>query len=338
MFIFECESPQLKGAMIYIQQSNWDRAKDLLLEAVDVNPKDAKAHYWLGRCYGQDAEYVKMNQHFVETKQISPVFNKDIEDALSYYYQQHYNRGINSFNSAMKREGEDKEKLLNQTIEELKIALMIIDDDINSLVGLGTAYLQVKNETEAIENLEKAIEIDPNNTRALSNLGLFYSNRADQNNSNDDYSKGVEYFEKIVEIDPGNVSIIQRLAYSYDKLGETEKALGAYDKAIEAFPENPDLYFNKAATIYKLGKNEEAIQLFNKVIEMNPEDYDALTNVGQIYIEQENFEQARPVFEKATQVKPDGKNAWDGLVVVYTRLGLVDEANKALEKSKELEK
>jgi len=337
LFLTRCESPQLKGAMIYIQQSQWDKAKNLLLEAVDVNPKDGKAHYWLGRCYGQDGEYIKMNQHFEEAKKVTPNFNKDIEDARTHFYQQHYNRGINSINSAVNRQGEDRERLINQAIEELKIALMIREDDVNATVALGMAYLQVRNREEALKYLNKTIELDPNNTRALTNLGLYYSEQAKIDENNELYRKAVEYFEKVLEVDPGNINVLQRLAFSYDELGETEKAIQAYDEAIEAFPDNADLYFNKAASLYRMDRKDEAIELFNRVIEMNPEDEDALLNIGQIYTELENFEEARPVLEKVIELNPENKTAWEFLVMVYTRLGNMEEANKALEKVKTLQ-
>jgi len=338
LLIVRCESPQLKGAMIYIQQSQWDKAKNLLLEAVDVNPQDAKAHFWLGRCYAQDGEFAKMNQHFEITKKITPKFNKDIDDARQYFYRQHFNRGINSFNASLNRQGENRDRLLNQAVEELKIALIIIKDDINSLVGLGTAYLQLGKNDEAVKVLQKAIEIDPKNKRALTNLGLYYYNEGVTENKTEYYKKAVDLFEKVLEIDPGDVKVIQRLALAYEKIGKTDKAIEAYDKAIASFPNNPDLYFNKAALLYEKGEKEEAIKLFNKVIEIAPDDQDALCNAGYTYIELENFKEALPLFERVVKLNPKNKKGWDGLVIVYTRLGMVKEANEALKKSKELEK
>ena len=64
LVVLSCESPYLKGAKVYIQQEQWDKAKPQLIKAVEENPNDATAWFWLGRCYAYENDFENMNDAF----------------------------------------------------------------------------------------------------------------------------------------------------------------------------------------------------------------------------------------------------------------------------------
>ena len=67
------------------------------------------------------------------------------------------------------------------------------------------------NYDKAIPNYEKAIQLEPQNTPAMGNLGLVYIKLKD-------YKKAKYYFEKSLAVDPAQVRIKKYVA-KLEKMG-----------------------------------------------------------------------------------------------------------------------
>ena len=103
----------------------------------------------------------------------------------------------------------------------------------------GDIYFARNLLTDALKAYEKAIELDPNNEYAISNIGVIHLKR-------EDYDKCFEYTEKALDIIelfqydtkefmPDNVlevKLLQRRAKCYEIKNEFEKAKEDLDKAM----------------------------------------------------------------------------------------------------------
>jgi len=153
---------------------------------------------------------------------------------------------------------------------------------------------------------EQALEIDPENVRALSYLSLKFSNRVGFFASPDpqaDLRRADELASLAVKIDPGYhmaheakgdalqaagrhreaidsygralvlapSTILTGLPMAYNSIGEPEQAIAYADKAMRLSPHIPELYFAKAIGFSILQDNKEALVWIERAEDAAPE-------------------------------------------------------------------
>ena len=109
----------------------------------------------------------------------------------------------------------------------------------------------LKNYSMSIESLQKATEIDPNNSTAYHLLGTIQNGQ----NSPD----CVKNYEKCLEINSKSYLTFNGLGNFYLKTNEFEKAENSYTKAIEINPKrSAKIYKNRAFLREKKNRNSDA--------------------------------------------------------------------------------
>ncbi|GAB4844180.1 hypothetical protein Ancab_037546 [Ancistrocladus abbreviatus] len=105
-------------------------------------------------------------------------------------------------------------KLYSDAIERYTCAVALNENNAVFYCNRAAAYTQIHKYNEAIRDCRKAIEIDPNYSKAYSRLGLAYYA---QGNYNDAISKG---FLKALELDPSNDAVKENIKVAEQKLRE----------------------------------------------------------------------------------------------------------------------
>lgn len=82
-----------------------------------------------------------------------------------------------------------------------------------------------------VEQYNKILAIDPNNTLTLYRLGLISYDRKD-------YKKAYDYFEKVVNLYPFDYQSLLMLAWTNYRLGKTHEAKILFNKALLYNPED----------------------------------------------------------------------------------------------------
>jgi TolB-like protein/class 3 adenylate cyclase len=157
---------------------------------------------------------------------------------------------------------------------------------------------------------EQALAIDPNNVRALLNLGFKFFRLAQSGVSGDPkadltradelvskalaldpdwssthalkgdilgwqtrYQESVAEFERALALDPSNVYAATGLGWDYIRHGEFAKGVEYFDKAIRASPHDPGLasfYGGKALANFGLKRYDQAIEWARQAVAINP--------------------------------------------------------------------
>ena len=161
--------------------------------------------------------------------------------------------------------------------------------------GRGTHYLSQQKSDLALTDYNKAIELNPNFAMAYSHRGLLYSLQKKYDLALTDYSKAIE-------INPN-------LAYAYVNRGvlyqdqqKYELALTDYNQAIQLDPNYAMAYTRRGSFYQNQKKYELALADYNKVIQLNPNDSDAYTNRGSFYQNQKEYELALADYTKAIEL------------------------------------
>lgn len=125
----------------------------------------------------------------------------------------------------------------------------------------------------AIQDFDKAIELNPKNPELYLNRGYIKQLTNDLKGALADYNNAL--------------SINPRFAFAYNNRGvlkvalnDIQGAMDDYAKAIELNGKYSDAFYNRANLKYMLSDNKGALSDYDKAIELNPKDSEAYNNRG----------------------------------------------------------
>ena len=169
------------------------------------------------------------------------------------------------------QEGEQQEGAIPQDIfekewsEEGKLLLILAPSDIiasinlendssdksNRLCLVSEKQNILKNNSEALESLKQAIELDSNNSTALNLFGAMLNA---QNSP-----ECIKYYEQCLQINKNSYLTYNGMGNFYLKTGQFDKAENYYNKAIQINPKrSAKIYKNRAYLREKQNKNSGA--------------------------------------------------------------------------------
>ncbi|CAO5021163.1 UDP-N-acetylglucosamine--peptide N-acetylglucosaminyltransferase SPINDLY [Microcystis aeruginosa] len=177
-------------------------------------------------------------------------------------------------------------------------------------VNRGILYRRQQKYKLALDDYNKAIELNPNFAMAYNNRGNIYSDQKKYDLALSDYDKAIEinpnYAEAYV-----NRGVLYRLQEKY------ELALADYDKAIELNPNDAVAYYNRGNLYKNLQKYDLALSDYSKAIDINPNYAEAYNNRGVLYRLQEKYELALADYDKAIDINHDLAEAYFGRGILY---------------------
>jgi tetratricopeptide (TPR) repeat protein len=153
------------------------------------------------------------------------------------------------------------------------------------------------------------------------------------------YQQVIDVCNEILAMDPQDLLAIKLIAFSYNQLGEREKAIEAYEKAIAAQPDNTDLLYNAARLYLQVEDTAKAVKCLSDFLAIDPTDFEVIFQLGVIYLEGGSFAdntKAKELFGNATEYFPTNPVIWTNYGVALIRAGQTEEGRQAIEKAKAL--
>ncbi len=205
-----------------------------------------------------------------------------------------------------------------------------------------------KDFKEAALEFEKAIDIDPLDVRAYTNLGFCYTQLGE-------HEKALSLFEKATELAPTDETSKRNLAGIYEdiaknhfKSGNYVEAIRFYEKALELAPDRINCvfqlgicHFQKASTetsaVAARPSYEKALELYARVLEQEPDDVDVIFNMGIANLALDNQEEAISLLKRAVDIDPKVPEFHKILGRAYARAGSQELAVTELVISKALD-
>ena len=143
---------------------------------------------------------------------------------------------------------------------------------LNETFDLAVQKHQNNNLQDAQNYYQKVLEIDPNHSQTLNNLGVIFLGLGEN-------QKAKECFEKAIKNNPNDVSAHNNLGNIFKGLRENQKAKECYEKAIEINPNFADAYINLSNALNKLERFEEAKASYKKAIMLEPDFINLVNSV-----------------------------------------------------------
>jgi len=201
-------------------------------------------------------------------------------------------------------------------------ATMAKNKALNDSFNLGKTALDAKQYDVAIENLEKAKTMAPEQNVIWGNLGDAYGGEAKTKTGADQQAlldKGIENYKKAIELKPDDAAYHNNYALLLAQSKKSDEALVELTKAAQLDPPRAgQYYFNGGAVLVNLGQNEAAGSMFKKAIEADQDYAEAHYQYGlSLYAKAVTAADGKIVppdgtkeeFQKYLELKPDGPNA-----------------------------
>lgn len=199
-------------------------------------------------------------------------------------------------------------------------------------LGLILLSRQYRNEDDAVDHMERAVEINPTSAIYYYGLGAAYGTKA-QNASIFKQPflapKVKNAFEKAVELDPKLIEAHEGLAQYYWKApgimgGDMEKAWKEADLMI-GLDEVRGRTF-KAGMCLSEKKNTEAVQEIQALTMHRPNEWRAWRAAGLFYWRNKMTDEAIASFEKYVSLRPDTADSYHFLARAYLQKKVADKA------------
>jgi len=132
----------------------------------------------------------------------------------------------------------------------------------------GICYERLKKWDKAEPDLQKALELNPDQASVMNYLGYSW---VDQNMHLDE---AMDLIREAVRREPNNGYYVDSLGWAHYKLGQYEKAVEELEKAVELRPEDPVLNDHLGDAYWKVERKREARFQWSHALSLDPEPED----------------------------------------------------------------
>ncbi|MDD5595560.1 MAG: tetratricopeptide repeat protein [Candidatus Omnitrophica bacterium] len=174
----------------------------------------------------------------------------------------------------------------------------------------GLSYFMQHKENRAMLDLNKALQLNPNDARGFNVRGLFSAYKGN-------YDQAISDFSRAIEIDHNFSNAYINRGLAYFQKGNYEQAVSDYTKAIDLNPNYANAYINRGITYDKKESYDQAISDYTKALELSPNNALIYNNRGWVYAEKGGLEKALSDCNRAIEMNPKNANFYDSRSFTY---------------------
>jgi len=246
----------LKGTR-FIKENNFEEAEILLKQSITILPSFPPIYSRLADVYliqGRKDDAINL-------------FEKAIQDNPSaHILKLEYAQLLGKLNR------------INKSVDILKELSELNLPDIGSSIYyiLGQIYLTKEKYSQSIDYLNKALDLDPDNSYIKKQLALALYKFGR-------FKEALEIYLKLEKEEPMNLVFLKNMAILYTRVNEYDNAISYFEKIISIYPDVPDIYYNYACLLAEKYKFEKAVFNMEKFLKLYDKD-DARKKKAQDYI------------------------------------------------------
>jgi Flp pilus assembly protein TadD len=133
----------------------------------------------------------------------------------------------------------------------------------------GTCYERLKKLPEAEADLQKSLQLSPDQALTLNYLGYTWIDHGRN------LRQGLAMIEKAVRLKPDDGYIVDSLGWAYYRLGNFKEAVKHLERAVELRPEDATLNDHLGDVYWRVGREREARFQWEQALTLQPEPADA---------------------------------------------------------------
>ncbi|MBN1625912.1 MAG: tetratricopeptide repeat protein, partial [Deltaproteobacteria bacterium] len=157
-----------------------------------------------------------------------------------------------------------------KSVTVLQDALKHNEKNIEVLFRLGIALDKSGDRTGCLEQMEKVLEIDPNNVDTLNYIGYSYA----EDGVNLD--EALNMIQRALKISPDSGYIIDSLGWVYYRQGQYDKALDSLEKAFSLKSDDPTIAEHLGDVYFKKNEYQRSIEMYEKALSLEHQEADKI--------------------------------------------------------------
>ncbi|MBD3196406.1 MAG: tetratricopeptide repeat protein [Candidatus Lokiarchaeota archaeon] len=306
----------VEKGIIYWNSNNIPKAFNFFNQALVENPKNILPWLNKGSLYLTQKKNRYAFECYKEALKISP----NNPEGLKGYHE--------SFSKII-----EKHPFRND-MESYKNFYLKYPDKIINLLDNGLKYSQAKRLEEALNCIEKVLELNKNIPEAWVQKANIYLKL--QN-----YEMAIQCFDEVIKYDLNNpvmmVDVWQHKGVCHRQLNEFDKALKCYDEVLKINPKDGLIWGNMANIYIDLSQPEMALRCSNKAIQLGSyqsgHNTIAKNSKGIILMDLERYEEALKMFDDVLEFNPVFSPTLVGKAKALLKLNNANEALVYLDRS-----
>jgi len=173
---------------------------------------------------------------------------------------------------------------------------------VEALRDLGGAHYRQGDLRLALEKLQEAETLDPNNAEIQHELGIVYKGLAV-------YDLSVKHLKRALELNPDFSEAQNNLGTVYYLLKEWDQAIACFQKAASnlLYKTPHYAYENMGQAYYNKGEYQQAVESFKKSIASAPEYPKARLKLAQLYLKLDRHDGAAEELKMVMEIDPNGR-------------------------------
>uniref|UniRef100_A0A2R8M570 PEX5-related protein n=1 Tax=Callithrix jacchus TaxID=9483 RepID=A0A2R8M570_CALJA len=224
-----------------------------------------------------------------------------------------------------------KEGDLPVTILFMEAAILQDPGDAEAWQFLGITQAENENEQAAIVALQRCLELQPNNLKALMALAVSYTNTGHQQDACEALKNWIKQnpkYKYLVKSKKGSPGLTRRMSKSPVDSSVLE---GVKELYLEAAHQNgdmidPDLQTGLGVLFHLSGEFNRAIDAFSAALTVRPEDYSLWNRLGATLANGDRSEEAVEAYTRALEIQPGFIRSRYNLGISCINLGAYREA------------
>jgi tetratricopeptide (TPR) repeat protein len=200
-----------------------------------------------------------------------------------------------------------------------------LDDKLAvTYVALGKMHSSLNKEDLALQEFQKALEINPRDADALGGIARCYEHMGRLKDAEDTFARAAA-------LRPDYWDGYNGLGAFYSRQNRPAEAAAQYRRVIELTPDNSAAYSNLGTAYLAIGDAkslELAATAFRKSLDLTP-TYEAYANLGALYALQKRYSDAAEVTRQALKINDKDWLVWDNLLQSSLWLGEKNNAQNA---------
>jgi tetratricopeptide (TPR) repeat protein len=201
--------------------------------------------------------------------------------------------------------------LLPQAEQLYRSILMQTPDCHRAAHGVALAALQQHKLADAIQFMQRAVEIDPT-------VGIYRRNLGELLRRVGQLEAAIAAHSTVIAAEPYTAENHYLLAIAYNDHRQYALAVQHYRLALSYDPQHGMAWNNLGASLEVMGDKHEAKNAYRQAIHLNPNHAEAQNNLGAIYSEEGHIAKARAHFEAAIAANPSFIEAHYNLSLLKT--------------------
>jgi serine/threonine protein kinase/tetratricopeptide (TPR) repeat protein len=230
---------------------------------------------------------------------------------------------------------EDGTGQYEKAAEQFQQAVQLEPANERAYTNLAGVYQHLNQPDKAEETYKRAISVRPQYWRVYSFLGTFYIAQAE-------YEKAATLFRRATQLDPESYMAFTNLGAAFLYAGKDDEATQAFEKSLALRPTR-DAYNNVAVAQFHLHRFKDSVQNFKEALKLDDTDYQTWGNMGdaQYYggdtgSAMETYRKAILLAEQQLKVNPRDAGVLGDLASYYSMLSDRKQALSYLDRSLQL--